>query len=91
MVRFFFGANRSGIATIPIPAAETRFFLMLPEDLEGNIRKRAQTISASGLVGNRLTQNHSSKVFSLFSFFFSLFSIFTYIYGTNNTHNDISK
>jgi len=55
MVRFFFGANGSSILAIPFPAAETRFFLMLPEVLEGNIRKRAQTISASGLVGNCLT------------------------------------
>jgi hypothetical protein len=56
MVRFFL-ERIYRILAIHFPAAETRFFLMLPEVLEGNIRKRAQTISASGLVGNCLTSN----------------------------------
>ncbi len=39
----------SYLSVIHIPATETRFFLMLIEALEINIRKRAQTISVSGL------------------------------------------
>ncbi|WP_396147927.1 hypothetical protein [Flavobacterium sp.] len=36
----------------PFPAAGTRFFILLPEALEGNNIKRAQTIPASGLKSN---------------------------------------
>jgi hypothetical protein len=39
----------SYLSAFHFPATETRFFLMLIEALEINIRKRAQTISVSGL------------------------------------------
>jgi hypothetical protein len=40
------------LSIILIPAAGTRFFILLPEALEGNNIKRAQTIPASGLISN---------------------------------------
>ncbi|MFY7739006.1 MAG: hypothetical protein ACOVQC_00700 [Flavobacterium sp.] len=40
------------LSIILIPAAGTRFFIMLPSRASGNIIKRAQTIPASGLNSN---------------------------------------
>jgi len=51
MVRFFL-KRIYRVLVIHFPSAETHFFIVLPEVLEGNTIKRTQTISASGLNSN---------------------------------------
>jgi hypothetical protein len=46
---FYFGANSSGILGFIIPAARTRFFILLISRTSIKNIKRAQTILASGL------------------------------------------